>query len=147
MFWHKLNLCLFYLITTHSASTVAFSMLYSCCLKFSLPQIEYPLGGSSTKGSQSSLHPIDSCHGTTVMMSHCTIVTSGHHGSIRTTFISNNSTIWQNNNITLKTCHRKYMWLPFLLLSPIRYSIQVTDNCICDMSSSHQSLTAWSWYM
>ncbi len=28
--------------------------------------------------------PVDSCHGTTIVMSDCTIVTSGHHGSIRT---------------------------------------------------------------
>ncbi len=50
-------------------------------------------------------------------MSDCTIVTSGHHGCIRTTFISNNCTIWQNNSITctLKTCNRKYTWLSFLL--------------------------------
>ncbi len=51
-------------------------------------------------------------------MSDCTIGTSGHHGSIRTTFISNNSTIWQSNNITQKTCNRKYTWLPFLLVPP-----------------------------
>ncbi len=40
-------------------------------------------------------------NGTTIVTSDCTIVTSCHHGSIRTTFISNNS-------ITQKTCNRKY---------------------------------------
>ncbi len=43
-------------------------------------------------------------------MSDCTIVTSGNHGSIRTTFISNNR--------TQKRCNRKYVWLLFLLLPP-----------------------------
>ncbi len=62
------------------------------------------------------------------MMSDCTIVTSGHHGSTRTTFISNNSTIWQNNSITQKTGNRKYAWLPFLLLPPSGYSILGTEN-------------------
>ncbi len=59
--------------------------------QFSVRQIEDPLGGSSKKGSH-----VDSCYGTTIVTSDCTIVTSGHHGSIETTFISNNSTIWQN---------------------------------------------------
>ncbi len=63
-------------------------------LQFSVPQIEYPLGGSSKKGSD------------VYFMLIVAIVTSGHHGSIRTTFISNNS-------ITQKTCNRKYTWLPF----------------------------------
>ncbi len=50
---------------------------------------------------QSCLLLVDSCHGITIVISDCTIVTSGHHGSIRTTFISNNTT-------TQKTCNRKY---------------------------------------
>ncbi len=50
---------------------------------------------------QSCILPVDSCHGTTIMTPD-TIVTSGHHGSIRTTFISNNS-------ITQKTGNRKYI--------------------------------------
>ncbi len=58
------------------------------CYIFSVPQIEYSLGGSSKKGSH-----VNSCHDTTIVMSDCTTVISGHHGSIRTTFISNNSSI------------------------------------------------------
>ncbi len=58
----------------------------------SLPQMEEcPLGGSNKKGSH--VYSVDSCHGTTIVMSDCTIVTSGHHCSITATFISNNSTI------------------------------------------------------
>ncbi len=55
-------------------------------------------------------------------MSGCTIVTSGHHGSIKITSILNNS-------ITQKTYNRKYTWLPFLLLPPSGYSIWGTENC------------------
>ncbi len=48
----------------------------------------------------SCIPPVHSCQGTTIMMSDCTIVTSGHNSSIRTICISNNSTIWKNNSIT-----------------------------------------------
>ncbi len=68
--------------------------------EFSVSRIEYPLGGSSKKGKSCFLL-VDICHGTTIVISDCTIMTSDHHGSIRTTFISNNS-------ITQKTCNRKY---------------------------------------
>ncbi len=61
------------------------------------------------------------------------------HGSIWKTFISNNSTIWQNNSITQKTCNRKYTWLHVLLLPPSGYSIWGTENCI------YQYLTYLSW--
>ncbi len=58
-------------------------------IQFSVPQIEYPLGGSSKKGSNVYFLLIDAmvlqC---TILTSDCTIMTSGHHGSIRTTFIS-----------------------------------------------------------
>ncbi len=60
--------------------------------EFSVPQIEYPLEGSCKKCSPVYILLIDSCYSTTIVTSDCTIVTSGHHGSIRT-FISNNSTI------------------------------------------------------
>ncbi len=92
-------------------------------IQFSVPQIEYPLGGSSKKGSH-----VYSCHGTTIVRSDCTIVTLGYHGSIRTTFISNNRTIWQDNSITQKICNRKYTWLPFSLLPHSGYSIWGTEN-------------------
>ncbi len=45
---------------------------------FSVSQIEYPLGGSNKTGS---------CHGTTIVTSDCTIVTSGHHFSIIPTYL------------------------------------------------------------
>ncbi len=86
--------------------------------RFSVPRIVYSLGSSSKKGS---LLPVGSCHDTTIVMSDCTIVTTGYHGSIRTTFIS-------NNGITQKTCNMKYTWLPFLLLPPSGYSIWGTEN-------------------
>ncbi len=47
-------------------------------IQFSVPQIEYPLGGSSKTGSQVLLH-VDSCHGITIVTSGCTIVTSEQH--------------------------------------------------------------------
>ncbi len=34
-----------------------------------------------------SILPVDSCHGTTIVTSDCTIVTSGHNSITRTTFI------------------------------------------------------------
>ncbi len=62
----------------------------------------------------SCLLPVDSCHGTTILMSDCTIETSGHHGSV----ISTSNLIWwttfiSNNSTTQKTCNRKYTWLLF----------------------------------
>ncbi len=54
----------------------------------------------------------------------CTIVTSVHHDSTRTTFISNNSTIWQLYN-------RKYRWLHSLLLHPSGYSIWGSESYHC----------------
>ncbi len=96
--------------------------------KFTAPQIEYPLVGSNKKVVMyTSCWYI--CHCTTIATSDCTIVTSDHHSSIRTTFISNNSTIWQNNSITQKPCNRKYTWLPFLILPPCGHSIWGTENC------------------
>ncbi len=86
-----------------------------------------PTRGSSNKGSHVYFLLI---HGTTVVMSDCTIVTSGHHGSTRTTFILKNSTIWQHYSNTPKTCTRKYTWLPFLLLPPSGYSCWDTENYI-----------------
>ncbi len=77
---------------------------------------------------QSCLLPVDSCHGTTIVMSDCTIVKSGHHGSIRTKYVSNSS-------ITQKTCNSKYIWLPFLILPPSGYSIWCAENYLSFASS------------
>ncbi len=50
----------------------------------------------------SCILPVNRCHGTNIVTSDCTIVTSGQHGSsIRTTFTSNISTISQNKTIVL----------------------------------------------
>ncbi len=45
-------------------------------LQFAVPQIEYPLGCSSKTGSHV---PVDCCHGTIIVTSDCTIVTSEQH--------------------------------------------------------------------
>ncbi len=83
-------------------------------------------------------------------MSDCTFVTSGHHGSIRTTFISNNS-------ITQKTCNRKYTWLPFLFStwgtenfnSILAWFIHViwlaTINFIVSHTKIQFSCELWKW--
>ncbi len=110
-------------------------------IEFSVTQIEYPLGDSSKKGNHVYFLLI-------VAMSDCTIVTSDHHGSTRTTFISNNSTIWQNNSITQKTCNWKYTWLPFLLLFPSVYSIRGTmyweiEFCFKQLSSPYLQNTGF----
>ncbi len=81
------------------------------------------------KYEKTNILPVDSCHGTIIVTSDCTIVISGHNGSVRTTFVSNNSIILQNNSITQNTCNGKYTWLPFLLLPPSGYSIWGTENC------------------
>ncbi len=81
-----------------------------------------------------------------------------YYCDIITTFISDNSTIWQNNSITQKTGNRKYTWLPFLQLPPSGYSIRGTENCQWDslpwssLLLSHLILMSyglngfWSWY-
>ncbi len=62
-------------------------------------QYNYPYYKSINYRTEKCSHvqcilPVDSCHGTTpIGMSDCIIVTSGYHGSIRKTIISNNSTI------------------------------------------------------
>ncbi len=75
--------------------------------EFSVPQIKYPQGGSSKKGS----HVYFLLMVAMVLLLWCQIVLH-MYCDIRT-FISDNSTIWQNNSITQKTCNRKYRWLPF----------------------------------
>ncbi len=47
------------------------------CSQFSVPQIEYPLGGSSK-----SSHVFFLFHGTISVASDCTIVPSGDHGMV-----------------------------------------------------------------
>ncbi len=45
------------------------------------------------------------CHGATIVMSNCTIVTSEWH------LYSNNSIIWCQNSRTMTRLNRKYTWL------------------------------------
>ncbi len=96
--------------------------------QFSVPEIEYSLAGSSKTCSHASILLIVAM----VLLLWHQVVLLWHQitmlGSIRTTFILNNSTIWQNNNITQKTCNRKYPWLHFLLWPPSGYSIWGTEN-------------------
>ncbi len=99
----------------HMGVLTFFAMCYS---NFSLPQIVCPLGGSIKIGSHVYFLLIVAM----VLLLWHQIVISGHHGSIRTTFIS-------NNNITQKTCNKKYTWLPFLLLPPSGCSIWGSENC------------------
>ncbi len=74
-------------------------------VQFSVPQIEYSLGGSSKKVVMFTSMLIVACY------YYCDIRL--YHCDTRTTFISDNSTIWQNNSITQKTCNRKYIWRMF----------------------------------
>ncbi len=72
--------------------------------QFSVSQIEYPLGGSIEKGCHVYFLLITSM----ILPLWCQIVLLWHQvtmvasSSIKTTFISNNSRIWQNNIITKK---------------------------------------------
>ncbi len=98
--------------------------------KFSVPQIEYPLRGSSKKGS----HVYFLLHflGNTIVLSNCTIV--WYKCSDVMMIWCHNSTIWHHNSRTMATINRKYAWLPFLLLPPSGYSIWGTENfhLLCD---------------
>ncbi len=105
--------------------------------QFSVSQIEYPLGGSSKKGSHVYFLLI------VVML--LLLWRQIYYCDIRT-FISNNSTIWQNNSITQQTCNRKYTWLHFLLLPPHGYSTWVTENLLMDnkpRTCECQDLNGW----
>ncbi len=63
------------------------------------------------------------------MTSDSTIMTSGHHGSIRTTFISNNS-------ITPKNLQQEHFWI----LPSSGYSIRETENL-----SMKFGIWIWIW--
>ncbi len=78
----------------------------------------------------SCLIPVDSCHGATIVTSDCTIVTEGHHCSIRTTFISNNSTIWKKQGYYPRKLATGGIHEYIILLLPTNvYSIWGTENC------------------
>ncbi len=67
-----------------------------------------------------------------VLLLWCQIVLLWHHVTMVASeqhLYKKNSTIWQNNCITQKTCNRKYTWLPLLLLLPSGYYVWGTENC------------------
>ncbi len=72
--------------TTSNAQLRATGIVYSILNSSN----RIPIMGQQQK-MYSCILPVDSYHGTTIVTSDCAIATSGHHGSIRTTFISNNS--------------------------------------------------------
>ncbi len=95
--------------------------------QFSVTQIEYPLGGSSTKGSHVYFLLII----VMVLLLWCQIVLLWHQVTMVAIEQHLYQTIVQFDKIivfTQKTCNRKYTWLPFLLLSPSEYSIWGTEN-------------------
>ncbi len=94
--------------------------------QFSVPQIEYPLGGSSKISSHVYFLLIIAM---VLLLWHpVTMVASEYH-------------FWENNSITQKTWNRKYTWLPFLLLPPSVYSIWGTKN----ESNKYSSYIGISW--
>ncbi len=100
--------------------------------QFSVPQIEYLLGGSSKKGSHVYFLLILAM----VLLLWRQFVLLWHQVTMvppQTTFISNYS-------ITQKTCNRKYTWLPFLLLPPSGYSIWGTENIFSPNNNSRKVL-------
>ncbi len=78
--------------------------------QFSVPQIECTLGGTSKIGSHVYFLLIVAM--VLLLWRHIVLLWRQDNISI------NNSTIWQNNSISQKTCNRKYTWLPVLLLPP-----------------------------
>ncbi len=84
-------------------------------IQFSVPQIQYPLGGNSQK--RSHVYFLLQVFWVKIIVwykcrSDATVVTWCH-----------NSTIWCHNSSTMANINRKYTWLPFLLLPPSVYFI------------------------
>ncbi len=73
--------------------------------QFSVPQIEYPLGGSSKKGSHVYFLLIVAM----VLLLWRQIILLWHQVAI----VASEQHLYQNNSITHKTFNRKYTWLPF----------------------------------
>ncbi len=82
---------------------------------YNIPQIEYPLGGSSKKGSHVYFLLIVCMvlllwHQIVLLWHQVTMVASEQH--LYQTIIL----LLHSMSLTQKTCNRKYKWLPFLLL-------------------------------
>ncbi len=95
--------------------------------QFSVPQIEYPLGGSSKKCSHVSFL-LQVCW---VILLFCQIVLLFDINvflMLPWWPVHHNSTIWCHNSSTIAIINRKYTWLHFLLLPPSGYSIWGTEN-------------------
>ncbi len=80
--------------------------LFSLCMliltdNFSLPQIEYSLGGSSEKGSH--ILPVASFLDNTIVWSNCTIVWYKCFSDATMVTWCHNSTIWCHNSSTMET--------------------------------------------
>ncbi len=95
-----------YLLTTSPpATTIVDVVVYVNVMQFSVPQIEYPLGGSSNKGSHVYfLLPNLLCN--IIILSNCTTV--GYKCSDPTMVTwCHNSTIWRHNSSAMATINRK----------------------------------------
>ncbi len=95
--------------------------------EFPVPRIEYPLGGSSKKGS----HVYFLLQVFWVILSFCQIILLFDIDVVlMSTMVTwcHNSTIWCHNCSIMATMDRKYTLLPFLLLPPSGYSIWGTEN-------------------
>ncbi len=100
------------------------SMMHS---EFAVPQIEYPLGGSSKQGSHIYFLLIVAM----ALLLWCQIVLLWHHITMVASEQHLYQTIVQFDKtivIIQKTCNRKYTWRPFLLLLPSGYYIWGTEN-------------------
>ncbi len=89
-------------------------------IQFSVPQIEYPLGDSNTKGSHVYF-----------LLVFAMVLLLWHHIVLlwhQVTMVVTEKTFIANNSITQKTINRKYTSLLFLLLPPIGYSIWRTED-------------------
>ncbi len=89
--------------------------------------LEYPLGGSSKKGSHVYFLLITAMviplwHPNVLLWHQVTMIASEQH--LYQTIVQFDKTIV----LPRKTCNRKYTWLPFLLLPPSGYSIWGTEN-------------------
>ncbi len=101
-------------------------------MEFSVPRIEYPLGGSSKKGS----HVYFLLQDFWVILLFCQIVLLFDINVVlMPTMVTwcHNSTIWSHNSSTIAINNRMYTWLPFLLLPPSGYSVWGTENFTSQM--------------
>ncbi len=108
-------------------------------VEFSLPQIEYPQGGSSKKGSHVYLLLIVAM---VVLLLWHQIVLFWH----QVTMVASEKHLYQTIVLPRKlTTGSIYTWLPFLLLSLSGYSIRSTENCWPKCRIMADNTVRWSW--